>query len=449
MKKVNFAISLLIISFLFTVPVKASELKANLEIDPNCSYILIDSKTGQILAENNSEVIIRPASTTKILTAIVALEEGNLEQVMTVSQQAVYDIGDGGMNIGIMAGEDNLTLENMLNVMLVKSANETANIVAENVAVSRQEFIKRMNERAAELGAVNTTFYNTCGMDDTAEFKNHLSTAKDMATLARHAMTLEKFREIVIQEYYDGLPATNKHKEWPSLRTTNKLLWGNNEYSYGSEGENGKYKVIGIKTGYTSGAGHNLISAAVSEDGTELIAAVMNVKGTNDAVQNYTKQLYEYGFENYKTQDIVTKNEVVETVTVNEAKDDGKLELVAAEPLKSNLSIDKSLWNIETDKNIKTELLQAPIKQGDVLGTVEYKRDGIILGKIDLLAARGVEKSIKESIKDTSKNIFVKIFSSWIFRILSLIVIVLLIRKHIRRARYRNRRRRYMESRFK
>lgn len=447
MKKISFTISLLIMSLMLNVPVKAADTSSNLSIDPSCSYILMDSRTGQILAENNSEIKVRPASTTKILTAIVALEEGNLDQVVSVSQQAVYDIGDGGMNIGIMAGEDNLTLENMLNVMLVKSANETANIIAENVAVSRQEYIKRMNERAAELGAVDTTFFNTCGMDDTAEYKNHLSTAKDMAILARHAMTIDKFREIVAKEYYDGLPATNKHKEWPALRNTNKLLWGNNEYSYG-ENEVGKYKVIGIKTGYTSGAGHNLISAAVNEDGIELIAAVLNVKGNNEAIQNYTKQLYKYGFENFKKQNIVSENEVVRTVTVTEAKDDGILELVASEPLAVNLPLDKNSWNLQEFPDIKTDI-EAPVKQGEVLGTVEYRKDGIILGKIDLLAARGVEKSIKETIKDSSKSFFEKVLSSWIFRLLFISVSVLLIRKHIRRARYRKRRRRYMENRFK
>jgi D-alanyl-D-alanine carboxypeptidase/D-alanyl-D-alanine carboxypeptidase (penicillin-binding protein 5/6) len=447
MKKLSFVMSLILSSMLFSKPAHAVNSE-QLSIDPNCSYILIDSKSGEVLAENNADVKIRPASTTKILTAIVALEEGKLEREVQVSQQAVFDIGDGGMNIGIMAGEDKLTLENMLNVMMVKSANETANIIAENVAPSRAEFIERMNERAAELGAINTHFYNTCGMDDTQEYKNHLSTARDMAILARHAMTFPTFREIVKQEYYNELPATNKHKEWPPLRTTNKLLWGNNEYPYGPEEGNSKYKVIGIKTGYTSGAGHNLISSAVSEDGTELIAAVMNVKGTNEAVIDYTKQLYKYGFENYKIQDFITKDQVVDTVTATEAKDDGKLELVASQTLNATLSLNKNSWNIQEVKDIKKDII-APVKQGEVLGTVEYKKDGISLGKVNLLAARGIEKSFKETVKDTSKNIISSIFSSWIFRGIVFILAVLLIRKHIRRTRYKNRKRRYMDSKYR
>lgn len=448
MKKLCFAISLSIISFLFPTTAQAAESNDKLSIDPNCSYILIDSKSGQVLAENNADVKLRPASTTKILTAIVALEEGKLDKAVTVSQQAVFDIGNGGMNIGIMAGEDNLNLENMINIMLVKSANETANIIAENVATSRQEFIKRMNSRAAELGAVNTTFYNTCGMDDTKEYQNHLSTARDMAILARHAMTIPKFREIVRREYYNELPATNKHKEWPAMRNTNKLLWGNNKYPYGPEGSSTQYEVIGIKTGYTSGAGHNLISAAVNEDGTELIAAVMNVKGTNDSILNYTKQLYKYGFENYKSQNIVTENEVVSSVGVKDSKDEEKLELVAAQTLKATLSLDKSKWGIEATPSIKADI-QAPVRQGEVLGSIEYKKDGIILGKIDIIAARGVEKSLKEALVDTSQSFLSKIFSNWIVRVFLLAIAALLIRKHIRRARLRNRRRKYMNSRFR
>ncbi|WP_163192515.1 D-alanyl-D-alanine carboxypeptidase family protein [Clostridium thermarum] len=447
MKKLSFVLSLIMTTMLITMPAEAVTSN-ELSIDPNCSYILIDSKSGQVLAENNADVKIRPASTTKILTAIVALEEGQLDKEVKVSQEAVFDIGDGGMNIGIMAGETNLTLENMLNVMLVKSANETANIIAENVAPSRAEFIERMNKRAVELGAVNTKFYNTNGMDDTEQFKNHLSTARDMAILARHAMTIPKFREIVKQEYYKELPATNKHKEWPDLRTTNKLLWGNNQYPYGPQEDNNKYTVIGIKTGYTSGAGFNLITAAVSEEGTELIAAVMNVKESNDAVINYTKQLYEYGFENYKTQAFVDKDQVLDTVNVMEAKDDGKLQLVASQSLEATLSIDKNLWNILEEKTIKQDIT-APVKQGEVLGTVEYKKDGILLGKVDLIAARGVERSFKASFKETVGNIFHGIFTSWLFRILVIIFVLLMVRKHIRRARYRKRRRRFIESRFK
>lgn len=447
MKRLSF---LLIILMLFMFPIKRVQAVSNntLNINSECSYILIDAKTGLVLAENNADALIRPASTTKLLTAIIALEEGNLNKEVTVSQEAVFDIGDGGMNIGIMAGETNLTLEHMLNVMMVKSANETANIIAENVYPTRKAFIERMNQRAKELGATHTTFYNVCGMDDTEEYKKHLTTARDMVLMAKHAMTIPKFREIVKQEYYNELPATNKHTEWPPLRTSNKLLWDNNEYKYSKDSKEYTYTVTGIKTGYTSGAGNNLISSAVNEEGMELIAAVMNVKDGNNAVFQYTKALYEYGFGNYTMESVVKKNDVIETVSVAKSKDGDKLPLVAEEDLKAVLPIGENNLKIEKVKNINTNIT-APIKQGQVLGTVEYIKDGVSIGKVNLIAAKSMEARINLVFSTESKVFLGKGLFSWIIIILLLIYLFLLIRKRIRRSIRRKKRRKYMESRYK
>lgn len=447
MKRLSFALIFLMLFMFPTKMVQAYEKNA-FDINSECSYILIDGKTGQVLAENNADAIIRPASTTKILTAIVALEEGDLKQQVTVSQEAVFDIGDGGMNIGIMAGETNFTLEHMLNVMLVKSANETANIIAENVYPSREAFIERMNQRAKELGANNTIFYNVCGMDDTEEYKKHLTTARDMALLAKHAMSIPGFREIVKQEYYNDLPATNKHTEWPQLRTSNKLLWDTNEYKYTRDSKEYKYTVTGIKTGYTSGAGFNLISSAVNEEGIELIAAVMNVKDNNNAVYQYTKALYEYGFGNYTMQNVVNKNDVVESVAVEKSKDGDKLPLVAAEDISTIVPIEDKKWNIESKKSINPNIT-APIKQGDVLGTVEYIQNGVTIGKVDLLAAKTMEAKANITFSKDSTGFLGKGLLSWAIKILLLIYLLLLGRKHIKRSIRRKKRRKYMESRYK
>ncbi len=447
MKKLSLA---LIFAMLFMFPMKRVQASSKnaLNINSDCSYILIDGKTGQVLVENNADAIIRPASTTKILTAIVALEEGDLNKEVNVSLEAVNDIGDGGMNIGIMAGETNLTLEHMLNVMMVKSANETANIIAENIYPSRAAFIERMNQRAKELGAIHTTFYNTNGMDDTEEYKKHLTTARDMVIIAKHAMTIPKFREIVKQEYYNELPATNKHKEWPPLRTSNKLLWDTNEYKYTKHSQEYKYTVNGIKTGYTSGAGFNLISSAVNEEGIELIAAVMNVKDGNNAVFQYTKALFEYGFGNYTMQNVVKKNQFVESVPVAKSKDGNKLALVAAEDLNVIVPIEDNNWNIEAKKNITADIT-APIKQGQVLGSVEYIQNGVSIGKIDLIAAKNMDVNNNLIFSKDTKSFFGKGLFSWILKLLLLLYLILIARKHIKRAIRRKKRRKYMESRYK
>lgn len=447
MKKLCLA---LMFTMLFMFPAKRVQASSEsaLSISNDCSYILIDGKTGQVLVENNADTLIRPASTTKILTAIVALEEGDLNKEVSVSLEAVNDIGEGGMNIGIMAGESNFTLEHMLNVMMVKSANETANIIAENVYPTRAAFVDRMNSRAKELGATNTTFYNANGMDDTEEYKKHLTTARDMVTLAKHAMTIPKFREIVKQEYYNDLPVTNKHTEWPPLRTSNKLLWDTNEYKYTKDSKEHKYTVTGIKTGYTSGAGFNLISSAVNEEGIEMIAAVMNVRDGNNAVFQYTKALYEYGFGNYRIENVVKKNEVVESISVAESKDGDKLALVAAENVDAIMPIEDNNWKIEVKKTIN-ENITAPIKQGQVLGSVEYIQNGVSIGKVDLIAAKTMEAKVNVLFSNDSKGFWGKSLLSWVLKILLLIYLILLARKHIRRSIRRKRRRKYMESRYK
>ncbi len=380
----------------------------SVNIPSSYSYILMDSKTGQVLLENNADVKLRPASTTKIMTAILAVELGKMDSIMNISQNAVYDIGPGGMNIGIMAGESNLTLENMLNAMLVRSANETANIIAENISGSKEEFAKKMNEKAQELGAYNTNFVNPCGKDDAKGEENHLSTARDMALIARYAMTKPEIREIVAKEYYNDLPATNKHQKWDPLRSTNKLLWYSNKYPYTLDGQKYNYEVNGMKTGYTSAAGNNLVSSAVGEDGLELIAVIMHVTEGNNKVFSYTKELYKYGFEHFVNKRLVSANDVLKSIAVENSKTNEKLDLVAETDFSCATPTDSA------DDFVKEEKIEpsvkAPVKKGDKLGVVEYKKNGVSLGTVNVVASRDIEKLIvantdKEQVKKPENTV--------------------------------------------
>lgn len=398
MKKICLLFLTVTMSLLYSLNAFAQQL----QLPGDCSYILIDSKAGQVIAEYNADKKRRPASTTKVMTAIIALENGNLNAGMKVSKEAVYDIGEDGMNIGIMPGEENLTLENLLNAMLIKSANETANIIAENICESRSEFIDKMNEKAVALGALNTHFVNTCGKDDTKEEANHLSTARDMAAIARYAMTLPKFREIVGKEYYNDMPATNKHQKWDVLRTTNKLLWYTNQYSYSLNGQNKLYTVNGIKTGYTSAAGNNLICSAVDDNGMELIAVIMHV--TDGNIFSHAKELFKYGFEHFSNQKVIDGNRIIKTIEVQDAEANQKLDLVTASNLICALPIEENSWNIEVNENIN-QIVKAPIRKGDILGYIEYKRNGVLLDKVDVIASQAVEKKQNEIIKDKAKSV--------------------------------------------
>lgn len=385
----------------FPLPVCAKSLS----IPEDVHYILIDSKTGLVMAEQNADIQIKPASLTKILTAIVALENGDLQREMTVSQAAVNDIGKGGMNIGIMAGETGLTLENMLNVMLIKSANETANIIAENLAPSRSEYMDMMNEKAREIGALNTYYVNPSGKDTEKEDAPHVTTARDMAVMARYAMTIPEFRKIVATEYYYGMPSsTNKHADgWDPLvlRNTNKFLWYDNTYNYTFEGDEREYTVTGIKTGYTGAAGNNLVISATGEDGMELICVVMHVMHSNK-VYSYASELLDYGFQNYSLKKVSNAGQLVKTVIVDGAAgDDNILELVTEAGFEAVLPVGSDSQDIETRVEIDSEIA-APVQKGKVLGYIEYMNSGTVLGKVNIVAARQVLKSAEETLGITS-----------------------------------------------
>lgn len=426
MKKGLLVFAVIFLLIFNTISVYAEE---QINIDAQ-SYILADLKSGQILYEKDADKRIYPASTTKMLTAILGLEKGSLDQLMTASQAAVNDIGKDGMNIGIMAGEQ-LTMDDLLHALLIRSANETANIIAENICPTREEFVELMNQKAAELGATGTHFVNPCGAHD----KDHYSTSRDLLKIAMYGMSIPKFKEIVGEKDFTIAP-TNKHPEWPLITTTNVMMgWKSDYYT----------KVTGVKTGYTDPAGNNLVSSAVDSKGMELIAVINGVgpnTGTH-AVFNFSRQLLEFGFKNYSIQNLVAPNKFIDKVLVSNAKDDTQVEIVTKDGLDSVLSNDTSKWKIETKININPSIT-APINQGDVLGDIEYTNNGVSLGKVSLVASNPVEakpepKKIIE--KTVSSNILTKvsIFAG------CLLVGFLLLRFILRRI---SRKRRYRRSRF-
>jgi D-alanyl-D-alanine carboxypeptidase/D-alanyl-D-alanine carboxypeptidase (penicillin-binding protein 5/6) len=364
------------------------------------SYILIDAKSGTVLCEKNSKQTHYPASLTKIMTAILAIEMGDPDQIMTASQSAIDGIGVNGSNIGIIPGEK-ISLEHLLQALLITSANETANIIAEHLGPSSEEFISLMNKRAKELGAVETHFANACGIHDPM----HFTTAADMAKFARYAMTLPEFREIVSTHSFT-MPATNKHPTWPVMSNTNKLMLTD---------KSEQYEINGIKTGYTGPAGHNLVSSAINSDGMELIAVVMAVKneGAAENVRLYSKELLDYGFNNFEMVELLKKGKVYRNVKVENTDDIYGLDLITTADLSCVLPKDKSLRNIKEIQHIN-DTISAPVNKGDIMGYVEFFKDEISIGKIELVAARSLEhkpepESLKTVVQKASDNIYVKI----------------------------------------
>ncbi|HAA43344.1 MAG TPA: D-alanyl-D-alanine carboxypeptidase [Ruminiclostridium sp.] len=417
MKKILFIILVLSVAISTVLPINSQPLNI-----PARAYILMDFKTGQVLYEYNSKTPLHPASTTKIMTGILAIEYGDLDSMVTVSQSAIDNIGAGGMHIGLIAGE-RLKLIHILNALLIRSANETAYVIAENISSSHEEFFDLMNKRAKELGAECTNFVNPSGMDNTADGHLHVSSAYDLALMARHAMTLPEFREIVKKTYY-RIPPTNKHDEEIFLNTSNKLLFSKSEYYT---------EVTGIKTGYTDRALANLVSSARDESGMELIAAVMGVERYND-VFTYSQELLEYGFKNFSLRHVLAKNSYAETVHVSNASGNSNLDLLVAEDFECVLPKGTSINELTFEKNIN-ENITAPVYKGDVLGSIEIKNGQKSLGKVDLIATRTVEEKIPEKPVEkkpgtsTKKSLLKRILNGTIFFLIAFILLRITLKK--------------------
>lgn len=242
--------------------------------------VLMDGDTGEILYEKNGTEQHYPASITKLLTALVTVENSDLTDTVIFSHDAVYDVeSDSGNPIQLEAG-DKLTVEECLYAMILESSNQAANALAEHVAGSLEAFAFYMDAKQEELGCKNSTFVNPSGLNDPQQ----LTTAEDMALIARAVFAEPTLREICSAQEYT-LPATLNNPEGYQLHVEHQLLdESSQEYDY-------EYAFAG-KTGYTSAAGNTLVTSA-EKDGRALIAVVMKSEQTH---YEDTIKLLEYGF---------------------------------------------------------------------------------------------------------------------------------------------------------
>ncbi len=232
------------------------------------SYIIIDRDNGEVLLALEPDKQLYPASTTKVLTALIALEELSPDKLLTVSEQAVK-LTAGSSKVGYLAGEEVYARDLMTGLMLA-SGNDAANAVAEAVSGSEAAFAVIMNERARAAGATNSNFVNPSGL----HVAEHVTTARDLAMIASAAMKNSNFCDLVALENA-SMPATNKHplNGWAIFANTNRLLLYGDSYLAAPELKS----ITGVKTGSTNAAGDNLIAAATAENGTRLIGVLMGV----------------------------------------------------------------------------------------------------------------------------------------------------------------------------
>ena len=336
--------------------------------------VLMETTTGKILLSKDENEQLYPASTTKILTAILAIEKYNLTDKLTASNSAVMSIPAGYSNAGIKQGET-LTVDELLNLFLIHSANEVGYIFAENISGNIENFANLMNQKASSLGCKNTHFTNPSGIHDV----NHYSTAYDMALIAQYCMKNETFRSIVSKKSCT-VEATDKYEK-RYFKNTNDLLNPSDKYYY-------EY-AIGIKTGYTSQA-RNCLIAGAKKDNLELIAVTLGSQSQNDRYTD-TINMFEYGFDNYKIQQVATANTVIKDLTIeNATKDTKNLPLLLKENITALTPSSIDLNNLNYSVTLNDKIL-APISENDVLGKITYNIDGIEYSS-DLIASHSVEE---------------------------------------------------------
>lgn len=341
--------------------------------------VLMDSNTGKVLAGKDINKKVYPASTTKILTAIIAIENCELDEQMTASRNAVMSIPSGYSNAGIQVGET-LSFQDLLDMFLIHSANEIGFIFAEHISGSVENFADLMNQKAAELGCTNTHFTNPSGIHDV----NHYTTAYDMALIARYCMKNETFRETVSKTSCK-VAATDKYQE-RYFKNTNDLIDSSSRYYY-------QY-AIGVKTGFTTQAKNCLIGASL-KDGVELITVALGAEATDDGRSGRymdTISLFDYGFANYKFQEIATANNVMKEIIIpNATKETENLSLLLKNSISTTVPTDFDITTLNPSITLNDDIT-APIAEGTVLGKISYNIDGIEYTS-ELIASHNVEKS--------------------------------------------------------
>lgn len=367
------------------IPPQSPETTSSQPVVNAEAAILIDADTGIVLYEKNADEKLYPASTTKILTSLLVIENCKYDEKIKHSHEAIYGIGPGSSHIGMRENEE-ITVEQALHGILLASANEVCVAVAEHVGKGNAEnFMKMINDRLKKIGAVNTHFANPHGFHD----NNHYTTARDMSRIMLEAIQNEKFVKL-ISTYTYTIPPTNIVSEERILHNSNKFI---NPYS------NLYYKYcIGGKTGFTDEAGNTLVTY-FKKDNIHLIVVVMKDQGAQNAYVD-SKNLAEYGFKSYEEKELFNVSEYVGTIDSAQYFKDKRIELdkISVVP-KENFSstvpknFDKNC--VSTKVNLPDEIVlengtNNSLKIGDKVGTIEliYTNGNIkkTLAEIDLVS---------------------------------------------------------------
>ncbi len=362
-KAFSLLLTLLILWFCSPIVTAQPRQAANRPQISATSAILVDAKSGQILYEKNSNERRAMASTTKMMTGIITLEHAKLNEKVTVSK-AASEIGESGL---YLTPGTEMSVQDLLYGLLLRSGNDTAAALAEHVSGSLSGFAALMNRKAKSIGAMDTNFANAHGLYD----PNHYSTAYDIALIARYCLKDRMFRKIVAtKEYVIARPASDAAIK---VENHNKLLW---QYPYAT----------GIKTGFIRQAGFCLVSSA-NKNGVTLVSVILNSPTSASCTQD-SINLLEYGFNQFSIRKIIKKGKTYKRLTLPEIMDD-ELEVVAARDLV--LQVDKTPHSLEQRIQTKNRVT-LPVTKGQKMGEIEILQFGKSLGTVELRAKKTVTK---------------------------------------------------------
>lgn len=321
--------------------------------------VIIDAESGRILLSHNAESPLPMASTTKVMTALLAIEGGNLDAPVTCSRSA---FGVPGTSIYLAEGET-LTLREMLYGLMLVSGNDAATAIAEHIGGTVEEFCRMMTARARELGCINTVFLTPHGLP----CEGHYTTAHDLALIAREAMRYPVFREIV--------GTSRATIPWEG-RNYDRVLNNKNKLLTTYEG------ATGIKTGYTKKAGRCLVFGA-ERNGMEIIGAVLNCPDWF----NEAARLMDLAFERYEAVTMLTAGDLTATLPVSYS-DGHTVDAVLSADL-TGIAAKGTLPQVEIDL---PDTLQAPVYAGQIIGTARLTAGGIIITEVPIIAATDIAR---------------------------------------------------------
>lgn len=439
MKKIiSLILALIFILSYSTVAFASMQYTPSVDIASDSVYLVDES--GMVLYEKNAHQRMYPLELTQIMTAIVVIEHideaGGWDASATynmTTQNYLYDHRDSSILTGMLSGYT-FTADELFHAMVIASGYDAAMTLANLVAGSQDAFVEMMNETAADIGANETNFTNCCGLHDTANY----STAYDMYLIGKYAMSLDKFRETVSKTRYT-CEENDTHKA---------LIWNTDNGLMVSGGNNYYAPVTGIKAGYNREIGRNVVSYAENEDFSYyqvcLGAPYETDNGYNLALQD-TKNLYIWAFTEFEVKTLVEEGSQVAEVPLELAWQKDSLKLKIGKTFKTLLPLDVDISSISYEYDIP-ESVEAPITEGEKIGTLNLLLAGDSIGSIPLVASESVEQSDLLSALKGISDLFHSFWFKFIFVIIIIVAVAyvaLMVVRNYNQRKYSGRKRRH------